>query len=275
MRASFATNRAVISQLLAAYGGRTRNTSESRWATASLQVQERYVTVIAVGGVAILATFLVGGSPVSPLVAYLGGAVVCASLARRYFRNRAERRRREAIDRDLPAFLTTVASSVRAGIDPIRAICDAESYFAPQSPFVSEIRKFKHCIAQGDEEAAVIEGFLVAERNVDLELFKQCLFLSRQLGGSLAEPLHRVVRVFQSRQSFRRKTRAALAMHRMSALGIALCAVVIVGMQFAVDSSRVVMTLYHPVGRVFLGGGVALIVIGVIWMLRMGREERV
>jgi tight adherence protein B len=179
------------------------------------------------------------------------------------------------IDRDLPALLTTIASSVRAGIDPIRAMCDAESYFPLRSPFVAEIRKFKSSFEEGKDEVVAIEQFLREDSSVDLLLFKQCLLLSRQLGSSLADPLHRVVRVVRSRQSFRRKTRAALAMHRMSAVGIALCALLIVGMQVVVDSSRVAMTIQHPVGRVLLCGGVSLIGLGVIWMLRMGREEKV
>jgi Flp pilus assembly protein TadB len=274
MRASFATNRTVVSQLLAPYGRQKGGESQHDGGAVSRHLHVRYA-LLSITVSAVIFGMLRGVIAIPhQVVMCLIGAVMLAFFAHRYFQHRAERWRREAIDRDLPAFLTTVASSVRAGIDPIRAICDSESYFAPQSPFVPEIRKVKDSIAQGQDEAVVIRAFFESVYSCDLELFKQCLVLSRQLGGSLAEPLHRVVRVVRNRQSFRRKTRAALAMHRMSALGIALCAVIIVGMQLAVDSSRVVMTIQHPVGKVLLGGGVALITIGVFCMLRMGREEQ-
>ena len=206
----------------------------------------------------------VGGVAVGALVGVLGVAI---TLGRFHMRARL---RRQSIDRDLPALLTSVASSVRAGLDPLQALLEAREYFPADSVLVEEIERIKRGIAAGDEECALIEGFLSSFHHPDGELFKRCLLLSRRHGSSLAEPLHRVTRVVRQRQSFRRKTTAALAMHRMSAVGIAVCAVFIGAVQVIMNVQAVVAAFHHPVGGSFLIGGVTMILIGVVWMMSMG-----
>jgi Flp pilus assembly protein TadB len=225
----------------------------------------RYAAVVVIVAGLVASSFL-----------FLGALIVCVlgvfgliSYARR-----KEKKRHSAIERDLPALLTSVASSVRAGIDPLQAICDAEEYFPADSPFVSEVRLFKEKIAQGEDEYDTIEQLLAGDDHADIELFKRCIILSRRHGSSLADPLHRVVRVVRQRQSFKRKTRAALAMHRMSALGIALCAILIAVMQIAMNSKGVALAFEKTAGVVLLSVGGVLIAFGVGWMLCMGKEEK-
>jgi tight adherence protein B len=173
----------------------------------------------------------------------------------------------------MPALLTAVASSLRAGIDPLRAIIDAEEYFPPDSPLIHEVRAFKHRLSSGEDESRVIEQFLEDDCNRDAELFKQCILLSRKHGSSLSEPLHRVLRVVRQHQSFKRKTRAALAMHQMSAFGIMLCAVLTGLLQVTMNPQGIRAALADPRGVVLLSIGGGLILVGVLWMMRMGREE--
>lgn len=206
----------------------------------------------------------VGGGVVGAVVGVIG---VVVTLGRLHLRARA---RRYSIDRDLPALLTSVASSVRAGIDPLQALLEARDYFPSSSVLVEEIEVLKRGIAAGEEEHVLIEGFLSSFNHPDGELFKRCLLLSRRHGSSLAEPLHRVTRVVRQRQSFRRKTTAALAMHRMSAIGISVCALFIGAVQVGMNAEGVVNAFHHPMGGKFLAGGVAMILIGVVWMMSMG-----
>lgn len=187
-------------------------------------------------------------------------------------RGRAKQRRAQ-LERDLPALLTSIASSVRAGIDPITALMNAHAFFAPSSLLAHELYSFRQGIRAGEDEGKLIEGFMGCLSSPDLELFKRCIILSRRHGASLAEPLHRVVKVIRQRQSFRRKTRGALAMHRLSAIGIAACALFIGGLQVVMNLSGIALTWQHPVGSKFLMAGVALIVGGIGWMMSLGREE--
>jgi Flp pilus assembly protein TadB len=124
----------------------------------------------------------------------------------------------------------------------------------------------------GDDEEEVLEGFLSVYGSQEGELFTRCLILSRRHGSALADPLHRITKVVRQRQSFRRKVVAALAMHRMSAIGIALCAVAMGALQLSMNPSAFDIALHHPVGSVLLLVGGALIAIGVVWMMMMGRE---
>lgn len=270
-------DRLIVSQLLASFEGTSKsNAAQEQRAPTLWEICSKRAKVtpdfLKKCSIVVAAIAGAGCLFISMLVGL--GVLLMSALVLILRAKRIERMRKDAIERDFPALLTSVASSVRAGIDPLRALCDAEAYFAPTSPFVEELQLFRGRLSAGDDEVAAIELLMVGEDNPDIELFKRCLVLSREHGSSLAEPLHRVTRVVRQRQSFRRKTRAALAMHRMSALGIALCAILIGAMQFIMNLSGVRIALESTVGTALLSGGGLLIVAGVWWMLMMGREER-
>ena len=200
-----------------------------------------------------------------------GAAAVVALLMIR----RCVRRRLDEMERDLPALLTTIASSVRAGIDPVSAMVQARAFFQPSTEIARELAAFAARVAAGESDEGAISAFMHGLKSADLELFKRCMALSRRHGASLAEPLHRVVRVVRQRQSFRRKTRGALAMHRMSAVGISLCAGLIALMQVFTNPDGIKLVFEHSIGSALLISGGALIVIGVVWMMSLGRETSV
>lgn len=183
--------------------------------------------------------------------------------------------RRTSLDRDLPALLTSIVSSVRAGIDPIVAIIKSAEYLPPGTPLTEGVAALSGRLEQGNDETDEIGLFLKEYEHPDLELFKRCVLLSRKHGCSLSEPLHRITRVIRQRHSFRRKTKAALAMHRLSAFGIALSALVICLIQVGTNKKGVFLALDHPVGSKMLGAGCLLILAGVVWMVSMGREGRI
>lgn len=201
---------------------------------------------------------------------FVGGVAVLALKEQRTLRQRAR-----SVDRDLPALLTSVASSVRAGIDPLVALSEARDFLPSDSALTVELERFHRNLTAGGDEEEVVGRLFREIITPEIELFKGCLRLSRKHGSSLAEPLHRVTRVVRQRQSFRRKTRAALAMHRMSAIGISLCAALIALMQVFTNPDGIELVLQHSVGSALLASGGALIVIGVVWMMSLGRETAV
>jgi Flp pilus assembly protein TadB len=277
MRGLVAANRTIVAELLSSFELDTNEKAdefEQRSPVSRCNSLYRYVGPINLRRYA-LATITLAGV-VAGSISVIGAFVVIALGAAllMLFVRRRESKRRAAIERDLPALLTSVASSVRAGIDPLRAIADAQDYFPPDSPFVSEISLFKQSLTAGDDEFQAIEGLLVEDSHPDVELFKRCIILSRRHGSSLADPLHRVVRVTRQRQSFKRKTRAALVMHRMSAVGIALCALLMAVMQVAMNPRGISAAFQSTAGIVLLSLGSTLVAAGVFWMLCMGREEK-
>jgi Flp pilus assembly protein TadB len=279
MKSLVASNRVIVAQLLGALDRSDEKpengemSQPARLLTPGMRLL-RHTTPRALRNTAVV--FLTLAGVLAGSVSIWAGltAIVIGALFVWFKLKMQEGRRKSIVERDLPALVTSVASSVRAGVDPLRAICDAEEYFSAGSLFVDEVRLFKQRLAAGDDEFDVIEDFLINDGNSEVELFKQCLLLSRRHGSSLAEPLHRVVRTIRQRQSFKRKTRAAMAMHRMSAIGIAGCAIVITGMQLVMNVSGVKTAWESPVGKILIGVGASLIALGVLWMLRMGKEEK-
>ncbi len=188
---------------------------------------------------------------------------------------RVMQRRRAELDRDLPALLTNLASSVRAGLDPLVALSASRDYFSPGSIIYQELEVFHKALQRGEGEDEAIHQLCQSIQHPDLPLLRSCLHLSRRHGSSLADPLHRVARVVRQRQSFRRKTNAALVMHRMSAIGIVVCAVVIGLMQLGVNHKAVMQAVAHPIGLPMLLFGGFLILSGVVWMMSLGRSHGV
>ncbi len=264
--------RGIASELLESYGDTVGMTPRAVYAkTFGSLLGAHRVLQAPVAVPASLATLLVLVLT-GPLV---GLAVLLIALAvSRWCLGRQKKRVVYALERDLPALLTSLASSVRAGIDPLKALGDAAHHVSDNSPLKQELEEFRIRLSRGGDEVELVNSLCAVYQHPDIELFKRCLVLSRLHGSSLAEPLHRIVRVVRQRQSFRRKTQAALAMHRMSAVGIAGCAALIGVMQIAVNRQGIEIALANPLGVVFLMSGVVLVCAGVAWMLSMGREEK-
>lgn len=272
-----AAEQSIVETLLEPFPGRQEGALVARnalfaplshaLATARISLRAAILYALATLLVASMAAALIG--PVCASLVTASSVVVALSVARRRVA-----RRHDELERDLPALLTTIASSVRAGLDPVSAMVQARTFFQPTTEIAQELSAFAAQVATAERDELAMNAFMRGVQSADLELFKRCMALSQRHGASLAEPLHRVVRVVRHRQSFRRKTRGALAMHRMSAIGIALCAGVIGGIQVVMNRGGVQLAWEHPVGWKLLSTGGALMAGGICWMMSLGREER-
>lgn len=277
MFVSFAKKDRIVERLLAAVtplealhvSGDTGDNDANSGAQHTIgRVLRRKGTLSALMVVSLLMTFVRG--IVAGLACLILGMLVLLLNERRF-----RKQRMRNVERDLPALLTSVASSVRAGIDPLVALSEAREFIPTDSPIAAELERYHRSLAAGGNEDEILDQLFQAVTTPDIELFKGCLRLSRKLGSSLAEPLHRVTRVVRQRQSFRRKTRAALAMHRMSAIGISACAALIALMQAVMNPDGIRLVMAHSVGSALLISGGLLIAVGVVWMMSLGRETSV
>jgi len=167
--------------------------------------------------------------------------------------------------------LNCVASSVSAGIDPMIALACARDYFPGNSVIGGELQAFYQNLQKGLSEEECLAQFCGSISNFDIGMFKACMRLSKRHGSGISDPLRRITKVVRRRQSFRRKTRAALTMHRMSAIGITVCALLIVGIQASMNIAAFQNALYHPTGGKVIAFGAALIMLGIMWMLSLGK----
>ncbi|MBX7136490.1 MAG: type II secretion system F family protein [Oligoflexia bacterium] len=175
----------------------------------------------------------------------------------------------EAFERDYPAFLLSTAAAVRAGHDPLQAMLHSERLFAGESEIRHELSRFRDLLSAGNTEEQAISQFAATVRHPDLPLFRAAFVYSRRHGSSFAGVLQRLTRVTRNRQSFRRKISAAVALQKVSALGIGGSALIIGLIQWSANKQGLLAAWAHPVGMYLLLASLALIAGGVLWMFCM------
>lgn len=237
---------------------------EAGLGSAHAKTLRRRVALPLIGGV-------IGyGATGAPIFMLLAGIVMGAALVPVY---RLRRRRIEKFDRDFAAFLLSLASSVRTGLDPLSALMLSARTFSSDSQIRYEIGEVERALTAGDSEERAIHAFGADVAHPDIPLFTTALILSRREGASLGESLQRLARVTRQRQSFRRKVQTALAMQKLSAFGIALSAIALTLIQGATNPQAVSIAINHPIGSKALYVGVLFMGLGLLWMLRMTKTR--
>jgi Flp pilus assembly protein TadB len=179
----------------------------------------------------------------------------------------------KGFDRDYAAFLISLASSIKAGSDPLAAVISSRSLFPEDSVINEVLVDFETQIQSGTSELEAIQRFGKNVPHPDLPLFRLAFALARREGSSLADCLHRLSRVTRNRQSFRRKISAAVAMQKFSAIGISGCSLIIVSMQFINNSESFLAAAVHDSGRYMIGAGFGAILFGLFWMMRVAKRS--
>jgi Flp pilus assembly protein TadB len=180
-------------------------------------------------------------------------------------------RRTLGFEKDYTALLLSLASSVKAGIDPGSALAQAEVLFTKSSEVAQELKRYNEVIHRGGSEHEALTAFGATIDHPDLALFKEAFALSRSEGSSLGETLYRLARVTRQRQSFRRKSKSAVAMQKLSAFGIIGCCSVVGIFQAVSNTKGFFETFQSPLGIKLFVIGMILIATGFIWMIRMTR----
>ncbi|MBX7144287.1 MAG: type II secretion system F family protein [Oligoflexia bacterium] len=186
---------------------------------------------------------------------------------------RASFSRAQEFERDYPALLLALASAVRPGLDPLVALVKCSELFEEKSLIKGELKRLDDLISQGKSEEEVVLAFADSVQHPDIDLFRTAFVLARQEGASLSECLQRLARVTRHRQSFRRRVRGAVAMQKLSAIGIGICAVIIGLIQGMTNPKAFQLALASPVGSRALAVSVALVVFGIAWMFSLTRAK--
>ena len=218
-------------------------------------------------GVASLVLSAMARSPLPLLLLGIWGIAEWVRLRHRAFA------RAEAFERDYTALLLSLASGVRTGLDPLVALLRTRELFPERAEVAKEVAALSARIDSGENEEQAIGRFGATINHPDIQLFRAAFVLSRREGSSIAECLQRLARVTRQRQSFRRKVRGAVAMQKLSAFGIAACALIIAVSQVAANPVGVTKALAHPIGAKALYFGAGLVMAGLLWMLRMTRAR--
>lgn len=183
------------------------------------------------------------------------------------------RKRVLSFDRDYPAFLLSLRSSIRTGHDPLTALTRSGVLFNEGSVMRREIATISLGLEKGMTEEDALKNFALSVHHPDVPLFRVGFMLARIHGASLAPCIDRLVRTTRLRQSFRRKIASSVAMQKLSSFGVAGCAVIVPLMQLASRPEDLIQAWNHPLGGKVLVIGVGCVFGGLGWMLSMTRAK--
>jgi Flp pilus assembly protein TadB len=212
---------------------------------------------------AIVLAYLIGGGVATVL--FFTVKIINAS-------SRNRRRLRE-FDAEYPAFLLALATSIRGGSDPLVALLNLQTLFHEKSLLAEELSRFAERFDEGKSEEECIYEFGSSIAHPDLALFRAAMILSRKQGSSISPTLTRLVKVIRTRQSLRRKARAAVVSQRFSCFGILGVALVTTLGLGLIQRNALLDTLYDPRGMLLILAGGGLILVGALLMLQITRER--
>ncbi len=191
-------------------------------------------------------------------------------LERLSLRHRAKQRV-FSFEKDYIALLLMLSSSVRTGIDPVSFLACASSFFPKKSEIGKELQRFTFAFQSGMTEEKALQEFARSLQHPDLPLFRSALLLARREGSSLSHCLRRLAKSTRSREAFRKKVRAAVAMQKLSAFGIGACALFLFLFQLISNREGVFAALQNSMGFSMILIGLVLMLGGVGWMLYLCR----
>jgi len=183
------------------------------------------------------------------------------------------KKRIREFEKDYPALMLTLSSSLGSGLDPLVALMTAAELFEEGTEMRRALTNTNKDIEIGKTEEEAILGFAIDIPHPDIKLFRTAFIVARKEGASLAPTLQRLTKVTRQRQSFRRKIRTAIAMQKLSAWGIAGCAILISGIQFMMNPTAITAAAQHPVGKWTLVVAGLCLLSGMFWMSRLAKER--
>jgi tight adherence protein B len=197
----------------------------------------------------------------APLVIASGVAVAVARL--RF----AQRRFQQRFVELFPEALDVIVRAVRAGLPVLDAI---EATVANVSePVAGEFRKLLDELRIGVDLEEVLEHAGDRIRVNDFRFFAVTLVLQRRTGGSLAETLANLAGLIRRRKEIRLKARALSAESRATAYVLGILPFVMIGFMFLINPGLISLLFIDPRGKVMLGIGISLLVLGFVVMRAM------
>lgn len=214
-----------------------------------------------------------GGALGMAVLSWLGllpGALLGFLGPRMYRSLRADRRTRQFIEQ-LPDALQLVTGSLRSGFSLGQSL-DTVVREGP-SPIAEE---FGRALAEQRLGADLSDALLrVADRtrSEDLKWVVMAIQIQHEVGGNLAEVLETTVDTMRERSRLQRHVRALSAEGRISAWVLIGLPIVLGLFMFTIRADYMRPLVTQPLGIMLLLTGVALMFVGIFWMLRVVKVE--
>lgn len=172
----------------------------------------------------------------------------------------------------LPDVVSLMARSSRAGlaIEEAFMLCERMA----RGRLKNELQLCRSQLELGRSIPGVMESLARRVQLRELGLLSTLLSVHRQTGGSLADALDRLSSLLRDRIAFRGQMSASSAAGRLSAALTAPAATFLFAALLLINPEHVEVFYTTPVGRSFFALGIALNVIGVVWILGLLKINR-
>lgn len=208
------------------------------------------------------ATLMVTNNPLSTMAA--AAFVMCLTLV--WFQIRRTRRITE-IQQQLPDVIDLLARAVHAGENLEQAIALVGDEFS--EPLGPEFRWCSQQLDLGRTVSATMHSLVGRIRLIDMRLLATVLAVHRKTGGNLAMTLERLSVVSRDRLNYMGQMRATTGSGRISARLIAAAGPMLFLFLYFTQTEHMQRFFDDPFGRLLFTIGVALEMVGLIWIARL------
>jgi Flp pilus assembly protein TadB len=210
----------------------------------------------------------------SILISYLLILIVIVySYAIKFYLKNLEKLVQAEFEKDYPTLLISLSAMIKSGSDPLLALRKAGELFAAERVIVSELKRIDAALDRGEAMALAIKHFGSGVRQGDTKLFHTAFNLAVAEGSAFSPILLRLAKFVRQRQSFRRRSRAALAVQRLSSLGIIGCAVTMVIFQVATNKEALNLIYKNNLALMAFLSGITVLIFGAVLMFRLCSKE--
>lgn len=175
---------------------------------------------------------------------------------------------------DLVALLQSLSAAIRSGMDPILALERSGKSLGKDSYLSREVASL---ITQINDEGVPLHSalgkFAINIEDPCLDLFKHALRLAHEDGATISSCLQRLSRVTRQRQSFDRKVKSALAMQRLSTIGLLACASLMLITQALINFEAISRAFLNPLSLLVMLIGLTLLISGAVMMTTLAKRS--
>jgi tight adherence protein B len=221
-----------------------------------------HMLVMVISAFSVFLMSLVEVSPVLVVLSVITGPVFMGWLL-----NLCMDLRYKAFDRDYPAFIASVVSLLKTGMDSTTALETAADGLEEGSLVKEEVNLMMERLRFGVAEEKSIGSFGEDVYHPEIELFVQALLLSRRVGGNLSDTLNRLHKQVRKRQYFRKSAMAAIGMQRGS-IWVIMAVIIFLQVMMFFSYPQLVLDSLHDedFGWQVWQVSIVLIILGQFWV---------
>jgi len=173
----------------------------------------------------------------------------------------------ELVEKALPDALEAVGRSVRSGASLVQALDEARN--AITGPLVSELDLLLKSVRLGNPLSVALDRLVARRPLAVVRLAAAALVFSSEAGGMRSQAIDGLAASLRDRVAVEREIHALASQTRFSAMVIAVLPVGFVLFSGATDPRIAGFLTGTALGRVCLGVGLGLDIVGLLWMRQL------